>query len=180
MRYVLVLVIVLLLSVDSMAEPYWLVSGGSNGVADRSSIGIEAGGTRVIMDKIPLSAELSMNFNFGDVPSETRFTTNPGNESYTVQRIKEGPEIGYLFKSGINLDEMITNLTLQAGIGYALQTVMPVATGTVSGKHWQQGSEYTDVYLVGYGGLLYRVKNIAFSAGYNNRRGIVAGIGSSW
>jgi hypothetical protein len=180
MRYFFMLAVALLMSVDVGATPYWLVTGGTNGISDRSTVGIEAGGTRVIMDKFPLSAELSMNFNFGDIPDDTHFNTNRLNEPYTIRRVNDGPEIGYLFKSGVNLDDLIKNLTLQVGAGYALQTVIPVATGALSGTHWQQGGEYTDVYPVGYGGLLYRLKNICFSAGYNNRRGMVAGIGSSW
>ena len=170
----------LLRSVDAGATPFWLVNGGSYGATDKSSIGIEAGGTQVILNRLPLSAELSMNFTFDSIPSETNFNSNRLNEPYTTRKLNSGPEIGYLFKSGVNLDDMVQNLTLQLGVGYALQTVVTVATGTESGTHWRQGGEGTEIYAVGYGGLLYRVKNICFSAGYNNRRGIVAGVGSSW
>jgi hypothetical protein len=179
MRYLLTVAVVILFSVDAWAVPYWLITGGSNGTSDKSSIGIEAGGTRVILNTFPLSGELSMNFDFKSVPSDTHFNTTQ-NEPFTVRKANDGPEIGYLFKSGINLDDIVPNLTLQFGAGYALQSVVPVATGSVSGKHWQQGEDYTAVYPVGYGGILYRVKNICFNIGYNNRRGVVAGVGSTW
>ena len=58
--------------------------------------------------------------------------------------------------------------------------MIPVATGSVSGTHWRQGERETEVHAVGYGGLLYRLDTICVSAGYNNRRGVVLGIGSSW
>jgi hypothetical protein len=179
MRGLFILAVLLLMSVEASATPFLLVNGGSNGTSDKSSIGVEVGGTRAIFDKFPLSAELSIKFNSEDLPSDTLFTTAQ-DEPYTTRSVHDGPEIGYLFKSGVNLDEFIKNLTLQVGAGYSLQSEITVATGTVSGKHWQQGDRETDVYVVGYGGLLYRLQNICFSAGYNNRRGIVAGIGSSW
>jgi hypothetical protein len=171
---------ILLVSVQAWATPYWLVNGGSNGTTEKSSIGLEVGGTRAILNKIPLSAEMSMNFDFQDIPSDTHFNTNKNDEPYTVKRVSDGPEFGYVFKSGVNLDDWVKNLTLQVGAGYALQSKIRVATGSVSGKHWQEGRREIDAYAVGYGGLLYRVQNICLSVGYNNRRGVVAGVGSSW
>ena len=162
------------------AAPFWLVNGGGNGATDRSSIGIEAGGTQVLLNRLPLSAELSMTFTFDSIPAETNFNTNTLNEPYTTKKLNDGPEIGYLFKSGVNLDDLVQNLTLQVGAGYALQTVITVATGSVSGSHWRQGDRETEAHPVGYGGLLYRLNTICVSAGYNNRRGVVAGIGTSW
>jgi hypothetical protein len=180
MKYLLVLAIALLMTAEASAVPFFMVSGGSNGTADRSSIGIEVGGTRAIMDKFPLSAEISMDFNFDEVPSDTRFNSNTLNEPYSTRNVKDGPEIGYLLKSGWNLEQVVKNLTLQLGAGYALQSEISVATGTTTGKHWQQGDDRTEVYLLGYGGLLYRLENLCFNVGYHNRRGVVVGIGSSW
>jgi hypothetical protein len=42
------------------------------------------------------------------------------------------------------------------------------------------GGRDTNGYFVGYGGLLYRLNRVSLSAGYNNRRGFVGGVGSSW
>jgi hypothetical protein len=176
----LIIPVILLGPVQAGATPFCLINGGSNGTDDKSSIGIEVGGTQVIMNKLPLSAEISLKFTFDDIPSETNFNTNTLNEPYTIKKLNNGPEIGYLFKSGVNLDDVIQNLTLQLGAGYALQTIIPVATGTVSGTHWQQGGKETEVYPVGYGGLLYRLNRICVTAGYHNRRGIVVGVGSNW
>lgn len=179
-RISVVFAVALFGSVEAWAVPFWLVNGGSNGVTDSSSIGIEAGGTQVLFNRLPLSAELSMAFTFDSIPSDTNFNSNTLNEPYTTKKLNHGPEIGYLFKSGVNLDDLVPNLTLQLGAGYALQTVITVAAGSVSGTHWQQGEKETEVHAVGYGGLLYRLKGICVSAGYNNRRGVVAGIGTSW
>jgi hypothetical protein len=179
-RVLVMSVAMLLVSIPAWATPYWMVNGGSNGTSEKSSVGVEVGGTRAILDRFPLSAEISMNFDFRDIPSDTRFNTNTNDEPYTVKRVSDGPEFGYLFKSGMNLDEWMKNLTLQVGAGYALQSRIRVATGSVSGKHWQEGDREIDVYPVGYGGVLYRVQNICLSVGYNNRRGVVAGIGSAW
>ncbi|MBJ6723763.1 hypothetical protein [Geomesophilobacter sediminis] len=172
--------LLLLVTADGWCTPYWMVNGGSNGAAEQSSIGVEVGDTQMIVKRFPLAAELSMNFDFGDVPSEARFNNNPNNEPFTVKKAKDGPEIGFLFKSGVNLDDFVPNLTLLVGAGYALQSETPVATGANSGTHWQQGSRETEVYPVGYGGLLYRLERMCLSVGYNNRRGVVAGIGSNW
>lgn len=179
-KVLVVSVAILLVSVQAWATPYWIVNGGSNGTAEKSSLGVEVGGTNALLNKFPLSAEISMNFDFRDIPSDTRFNTNRNDEPYTVRRVSDGPEFGYLFKSGVNLDQWVPNLTLQAGAGYALQPKIKVATGSVSGRHWQEGHRELDAYPVGYGGLLYRVQNICLNVGYNNRRGVVAGVGSSW
>ena len=180
MRVMVIAAIALLVSVEAWATPFWLVNGGANGTADQSSIGVEVGSTNLLLHKFPLSAELSMNFEFEDVPSDTFFNVNKNDEPFTVRRVNYGPEIGYLFKSGVNLDDWVNNLTLQVGAGYSLQSEVKVGTGLVTGKHWQQGRRETDVNAVGYGGLLYRVEKLTLSLGYNNRRGVVAGVGSSW
>jgi hypothetical protein len=91
-----------------------------------------------------------------------------------------GPEIGYLFKSGINLDDWVKNLTLQVGVGFAMQTEVKVGTGLYTGRSWQQGDEEVEFNPMGYGGLLYRFDRLVLNLGYNNRRGVVAGVGSSW
>lgn len=179
MRVFLVVAAILLVSVEARAVPFWVFSGGSNGTTEKSSIGIEVGGTSVIMKKFPLSAELSMNFDFEDVPSDTFFNPKDHSEPYTTHNVKYGPEIGYLFKSGFNLDEWVRNLTLQVGAGYSLQSIIKVGTSQVSGKHWKE-DRYTEAYPVGYGGVLYRMNNICLTLGYNNRRGLVGGIGSTW
>ena len=180
MRYLLILALTILVSAEAWAAPYWLVNGGSNGTADKSSMGIEVGGTRAIANRYPLSAELYLNFDFDTVPSEIKFNYNKFHEPYLTREEKDGPEIGYLLKSGLNLDDWVKNLTLQVGVGFALQSEIMVATGVVSGSQWQQGDRGTDLYPVGYGGLRYRLENICLSAGYNNRRGAVIGVGSSW
>jgi hypothetical protein len=173
-------VVILLVSVQAWATPFWMVNGGSNGTTEKSSIGVEVGGTNAILNRFPLSAEMSMNFDFQDIPSDTHFNTNKHDEPYTVKKVSDGPEFGYLFKSGVNLDDWVKNLTLQVGAGYALQSKIRIATGSVSGKHWQEGRRDIDASPVGYGGVMYRVQNICLSVGYNNRRGVVTGIGSTW
>lgn len=180
MKVFIMVALALLAAAQAWAAPFWLVNGGSNGTGDKSSIGVEVGGTRIIANRFPLSGEFSMNFDFRSIPSDTFLNVNRYDEPYTVRTVSYGPEFGYLFKSGVNLDDWVNNLTLQLGVGYSLQSKINIGTGSVTGKHWQQGDRETDVNPVGYGGLLYRIDRLAVSLGYNNRRGVVAGIGSSW
>ena len=180
MRYLLIMAVTLFVSTKAWASPYWLVNGGSNGTGNQSSIGIEVGGTRAIVNKYPLSAEMSLNFDFDTVPSDIRFNSNKLNENYTTRKAKDGPEVGYLLKSGVNLDDWVKNLTLQVGAGWALRSEVTVATGVPSGTQFLVGGRSTAFYPAGYGGLMYRLENICFSGGYNNRRGVVVGAGSSW
>lgn len=183
MRFFVILVCIsfsLLATIKAEAAPFLLVNGGSTGVNDNRSIGIEAGGTQAIMNLLPLSAELSLKFTSDSIPPDANFNSNKLNEPYTTKKINDGPEIGYLLKSGINLNHNIPNLTLQVGGGYALQRVINVAAAIASGTHWQQVSKGTEVFPLGYVGLLYRLNGICASAGYNVQRGLVVGVGKSW
>ncbi|HJV64886.1 MAG TPA: hypothetical protein VJ550_04045 [Geomonas sp.] len=180
MRVVLMVAAALLVSVNAWATPYWLFNVGGNGTADQTSIGVELGSTDLLAKRFPLAAELSMNFDFEDPPDDTFFNNNKYTEPYTVHTSHYGPEFGYLFKSGVNLDDWVKNLTLQAGVGFSMQSTVQVGTGLWTGRHWEQGDREVEFNPMGYGGLLYRINRLALSLGYNNRRGVVGGIGSSW
>jgi hypothetical protein len=166
-------------TIDAGASPFLLVNGGING-RDNGSVGIEIGGTQAIMNLLPLSAELSLKSTFDAIPSNTNSNMNKLNEPYTTKKLNIDPEIGYLFKSGVNLNRSIPNLTLQVGGGYALQKVINLETGMASGTHWQQTNKATEVLPIGYAGILYRVNSVCITVGYNVLRGAVVGIGRSW
>jgi hypothetical protein len=181
--------VTLLGPVEAGASQLWLINGGSKGT-NGSSIGIEGGGTKAIMNLLPLSAELSLKSTFDLIPPDINFNTNKLNGPYTIKKLNNGPVVGNLFVTGINLNDSIPNLTLQLGGGYALQKAMNITANMVSGTQWQQGSKPTGELPVGYVGLLYRLKNIGITAGYNtagdnaagykNQRGMILGIGRSW
>lgn len=183
MRFFVILMCIsccLLGTIKTWASPFMLVNGGSTGSNDNSSIGVETGGTRAIMNLLPLSAEVSLKSTVDSIPPDTNVNSNKLHEPYATKKLKDGPEIGYLLKSGVNLNQNIPNLTLQVGGGYALQRVVNVATSIASGTHWQQVSKGTEVLPLGYVGLLYRLNSICISAGYNVQRGLVLGVGKSW
>jgi hypothetical protein len=177
-------------SVEAGTSTFWLVNGGSNGTNHSSSIGIEVGGTKATMNLLPPSTELSLKSTFDSIPSNTNFDTYKLNGPYTTKKLNSSPKVGHLFKSGINLNDDVPNLTLQLGGGYALQNAMNFATSMASGTHWQPGSKDTESHQVGYVGLLYRLNSVHITAGYNaagdntngykNQRGVVLGIGRSW
>ena len=168
-------------TVETGASQFSLVNG---------SIGIKGEGTREKLNLLPLPVDLSMRSTFDLIPSITNFNTKKMYEPYTSKKLNNDTEVGYLFKSGVNLNDSVPNLTLQLGGEDALQNAINLASDNISGTHWQQGRKQTDVFPVGYVGLQYRLKNICITAGYNtagdntagynNQRGIVLGIGRSW
>jgi len=141
---------------------------------------IAFGSNRGIMDLLPLSADFSLKFFLASNPPETNSNPIIFSQLDTAHKLYSGPQIGYLFKSGINLNSSIPKLTLQLGAGAALQKAMNFARGTASGTEWQLGSRETVVLPIGYAGLLYRLNDICVMAGYNIGKGVVLGIRWSW
>ena len=142
------------------------------------------------MNLLPLSAELSLNSTFDSNPLDTNSDTNKLNELHMTNKLGNEVKVGNLFKSGVNLNDDIPNLTLQLGGGEVLQNGMDFATSMASGTQWQPGSRDAESHQVGYVGLLYRFNSVHITAGYNaagdntngykNQRGVVLGIGMSW
>ena len=176
---------VLLVPDISQASRFWLINTGNTPVND-GGMGYAFGGNRGIMDLLPLSPDFSLKFFLESNPSETNSDTikfnqfNQFNQLDTAHKLYSAPKIGYLFKSGINLNSGIPKLTLQLGGGAALQKVMNLARGTTSGTEWQLGSKETVVLPIGYAGLLYRLNDVVVMAGYSIGKGVVLGIRWSW
>jgi hypothetical protein len=159
------IVAVLLVSDITEASRLWLINTGNNPANDGGK-GSALGSNRGIMDSLPLSANFSLKFFLESNPSENNLATIKFNKPDTGQKLYSGPEIGYLFTSGINLNSSIPKLTLRLGGGAALQKVMNFARGTASGTEWQLGSKETVVLPVGYAGLLYRLNDECQDIGY--------------
>lgn len=151
------------------ASPILLMDYGHNLTTGEPSLGIEAGGTRAINDSIPLIIGLTGTWTDNSIKSSSQGTIEGYGTTYIHQ--KRGLENGVIIKTGYTID----NLSLLIGAGWASQEY--VTSGVDGFLGWRtEDSQYAN-YLQLYGGILYKIGGFGVSAGFDNRRGIVFGIG---
>lgn len=140
----------------AVAQPYTLANIG------RDSLGIEVGGSEFVFGKGLLASEFSLR-NTHDAP-----------ESWGAESIGKSynyaPEVGFLVKTGYTITPL--NLTVWAGAGASWQNKVDIGITGASDKFHK--------YIQGAGGLMYRWNRALIQVGYNNRRGVVGGLGVTW
>lgn len=173
-KLMLCLVVMVFFVPACFASPYVLMTGGGGGAAKAGSIGFEAGGTRAIKDVAPLACEITVAFT-GNAPSGLLDYPVPHDSFVVIGERNNDPEYGVLLKSGYTID----NFSIMGGVGASFQEKVVVAQSTATGWYYTQSSD-TKVNAQVYAGALYKIERIILSAGYDNRRGIVGGLGYSW
>lgn len=167
-RFIIAACLTLSLVSPCLADPYLLMDYGHNFTTGEPSLGIEIGGTKVINDCIPLVIGLTGIWTDNSIQSSSSPMAGFF-DNYLHQ--KRGLENGVLLKSGYTMG----NLSLLIGAGWASQEYVTSGVDGIIG--WRTEESKYDNYLQLYGGILYQVNKFALSAGYDNRRGIVVGIG---
>ncbi len=153
----------------SFAGPILSMDIGRKFDTKEMSLGIEVGGTQVINDCVPLIIGITGIFVDNSLPAQNLGTLQNIDKNYTNRKM--GNENGVIIKSGYTHK----NMTFLIGAGIATQDYLSTKSNEITG--WNDENVKTKTYLQTYAGILYHSNRLGLSAGYDNRRGAVMGVG---
>lgn len=158
-KIILAFSLVLSLAGIVQAQPYTLANIG------RDSLGVEVGGTHFLFGKGLLSTEFNIK-NTHDAPEDWGAVAMDGK----THIYNYAPEFGTLIKVGYPIEKL--NLIVWAGAGASWQNRVQIDMKGASDKF--------EKHFQGAGGVMYQYGRALIQVGYNNRRGVVGGLGVTW
>ena len=154
------------------ASGYFLANYGLGGKADGASIGVEIGA--VFLSKLhPSGGALSIGVGVSAADTDEDAPSAPST-TLPLSNLRDYND-GYEQEIDVVLGaELVPALFLVGGLGYAMQDVKTF--GTNGGRLYEEGSS-TDHYGAYMLGVRYVIEGLNVGVGYDNRRGVMAGIG---
>jgi len=178
-KKLVLLVMVLILAIPTIvtAGIYTAINGGAGGAGNAPSITFEFGG--IISDKVLASINMAFIFNGDNIPSNTCEYPLYHNDYTDIGVKQDGGEFALIGKYGI---EIIKNKRVFAFLlcGLSFYDEVYLVQSNVTSWYYEQSSETKTCGVYGGGFSCFPIKNIILQIEYDNRRGIVGGIGYCW